>query len=324
MVNLTFGNVITRWSFDPLVVLGVLVAGVLYYIGNVATRHLLPSGHRMGPRRWKSAMFYSSLALVYLALESPLDYLSAYFFWAHMIQHLVLIMLVAPLSLLGDPALPILRGLPLALRRRALSNIIQWGPARALGAAIGWLSHPIQASASFAIVLYAWHLPALYNLTLRNQTVHDCEHAMFLAVSILLWAQVIDQTQYRCTLGYGTRAVYVFLAAVENHMLSVVLAFAPSPLYAYANLHPRPANISAYTDQQIAGGIMWVPGMLLYGGALCIFLFKWLREQTLPNGVVSATGSLGGQAVNARAARIDGSATAITNGVDPAALLGAK
>ncbi|MGH2409798.1 MAG: hypothetical protein ACRDGS_05440, partial [Chloroflexota bacterium] len=77
MIPLTFGNVMSRWSFDPLVVIGVVLAAVLYHIGNQATQQLLPAGHRMGPRRWKSAMFYTSLALVVLALESPLDYLSA-------------------------------------------------------------------------------------------------------------------------------------------------------------------------------------------------------------------------------------------------------
>jgi cytochrome c oxidase assembly factor CtaG len=324
MITLTFGNVITRWSFDPLVVIGVTLAAVLYHIGNQATQQLLPPGHRMGPRRWKSAMFYTSLVLVVLALESPLDYLSASLMWAHMIQHLVLIMLVAPLSLLGDPALPLLRGLPLAFRRKALARVTHWPPVQAIAAAITWLSQPVRASVSFAVTLYAWHSPSLYNLTLRNAAVHDLEHAMFLGVSILLWSQVIDQTQFRCRMGYGARCVYVVVSAAENHLLSVVLALATSPIYAYARLTSRPGNITALSDQQIAGGIMWVPGMFLYGTAFSIFLFKWLKEQTLPNGVTSradlkpisrGTGPLPRSEVHA--AVLDAAA-------DSGALLGAK
>ena len=287
MTNLTFSTLITQWSFDPLVVLGVALPAVLYGRGTIMTRQLLPAGHSRGPRAWKIALFYSSLALVLLALESPIDALAGSLMWAHMVQHLMLIMLVAPLALLGDPALPVLRGLPSGLRRRSLGSILRWRWLGLVGQALAWLARPLPASITFTLTLWCWHWPPLYNLTLRNQGAHDLEHLMFVGSSLLLWSQVIDQTQFRCSMDYGKRALYMFSSAVQNHLLSVILAFATVPLYAYKALPYRPGGITALSDQQIAGGIMWVPGMLMYGTAFSIFFFKWLKTQTLPSGVSS-------------------------------------
>jgi len=289
----TLPTLLRHWSFDPQIMIALIAIGALYWIGTTATLAALPKNHRLGPRAWRVASFYVALLLIVVALESPLDDLSLQLMWAHMIQHLILIMLVPELLLLGDPALPLLRGLPITMRRRALGRVFGWRWVGALGAAVRRVARPVPAFCLFIGTLWVWHWPAFYNLTLRDQGIHDLEHLTFLLTAVLFWWQVIDQTQFRCRLNYVQRAVYVFLGAVGNHLLAVVLAFVTVPLYAYRHLAVRPGGISALADQQFAGGIMWVPGMFLYGAAFSIFLYKWLQSEKLAPGqsTVGATGT---------------------------------
>jgi cytochrome c oxidase assembly factor CtaG len=270
------------WAFNPQILLSVAVLALLFWRGTRATRALLPKNHRLRRRGWQSTCFYASLALAVIALESPIEKLSQSFMWAHMVQHLILIMLVAPLALLGDPVMPLLRGFPLGARRRALGVLLHRRSIRVLGAVLGWMSRPKQAFVLFALTFYSWHFVPFYNATLQSQPLHDLEHATFIAASLLLWWQVIDQTQVRSQLSYFWRAAYMFVAALENHILALILSLSTVPFYAYKNLVRPAGTINALTDQQIAGGIMWVPGMLLFGGAFAIFFYKWLRSQALP------------------------------------------
>ncbi len=277
----SFVAALSKWSLDPQIIIALVVVGALYWIGTSATLAVLPRHHRLGPRPWRIALFYLSLLLIVIALESPLDYLAQQLMWAHMIQHLILIMLVPELMLLGDPALPLLRGLPIAMRRRTLGAMLGWRWLHVVGWVMSRISRPVPAFTLFAVTLWGWHWPPFYNLTLQNQGVHDLEHLTFLATAILFWWQVIDQTGFRCRMSYLKRAIYVFLGAVTNHLLAVILALVTVPLYAYRHLAERPGGISALTDQQLAGGIMWVPGMFLYGTAFSIFLYKWLQSEKL-------------------------------------------
>lgn len=284
---------LAHWSFDPQIVLPVLLLGVLYWLGTRSTLALVPSRHRLGRRLWKAALFYTALLLVLVALESPIDHYALSLMWVHMVQHLILITLVPPLALLGDPALPLLRGVPVAARRRFLAAAMRWGWLQRVGQGLGALARPVPAFLIATFTLWSWHFPPLYNLTLRDQGVHDLEHFCFLAASTLFWWQMIDQTQFRCRQGYGRRAVYAFCTAVQNHLLAVTIALAPLPIYAYKNLAQRPGGISALVDQQLAGGFMWVPGMLIYGTAFLICMYKWLCAQNLPIGSSAVEGQAG-------------------------------
>lgn len=280
----SFAGVWGHWPLDPQILIAVVAVGALYWIGTRATLALLPPRHPRGPRWWRAGLFYLSLVLVLVALQSPLDYLSQTLMWAHMIQHLILLMAVPPLMLLGDPALPLLRGLPSAMRRRALGQVLSWRWVHGLGALVAWVARPLPTFILFGFTLYIWHWPVLYDLTLSDQGVHDLEHLTFLLAGVLFWWQVIDQTQFRCRMRYHMRAVYVFCGAGQNHLLAVTLALVTVPLYSYRHLAVRPGGISALADQQYAGGIMWVPGMFLYGTAFVIFLYKWLQSEKLAIG----------------------------------------
>lgn len=262
------------WPVDAPFFL-VLAAAVLYWLGG--KRH--GPGHRVtAERRWRSVAFYGGLLSIVIALDTPLDPLADKLFAAHMTQHILLLMVAPPLVVLSAPWLRLWQPLPLGFRRTVAKSIARdhWAaPLRGLGRL---LSRPLPAWIAFNAVLVAWHVPALYNVTLSNQAVHDLEHATFLVTGMLFWLQVADSPPVRSRLRYGQRAVYLTAALLVSWVLAIVLAFASSPLYsAYSQLAHRPGGLSAYADQQIAAGIMWVPGSIPFTIAIIWALYRWLE-----------------------------------------------
>jgi len=222
-------------------------------------------------------MFYAGLLTIFLAVATPIETLSKQLLWVHMIQHLLLMGVAAPLIVLGAPWMSLWRPLPLRLRKalaRTATRSPRLAPARRLGRA---LASPVGAWLAFSVNLLGWHLPALYDLTLRNVDVHALEHLTFLAFGILLWMQVIASPPFKPSLPVSWRIGYIASAMLPNVALSMVLAFARSPLYEpYAQLAHRPGGISALADQQIAAGIMWSAGDLPFGIAVALLVQRWL------------------------------------------------
>src|SRR6267378_3483089 len=259
------------WPIEPWVLLGVEVTAILYLWGG--QRRVAP------PFRRRAVAFWSGLATILLALDTPVEALARQLFWAHMTQHLLLIMVAAPLLVLGAPWLQIWRGLPLSIRRPLARTAVRHpalaGPRRV----IAWLSAPASAFMLATANLWFWHWPAAYDLTLRDHLVHHLEHGLFLGLGILFWAQVIDQHPFHARLPQLQRAVFVFGATIASWTLAAVLAFATAPFYSYAALPSRPGGISALTDQQFGAGIMWVPGSITYSIVFIMCLYLWFREE---------------------------------------------
>lgn len=259
----------------------VLGAAVLYWLGG--------RRHRQGNRhdrdeRLRSAAFYAGLLTIVIALDAPLDDLADSLFLAHMTQHLILLMVAPPLIVLSAPWLRLWRPLPLGFRRTVAKSVArgQWAaPLRALG---GLLARPVPAWIAFNMVLVGWHVPALYDATLSNSAIHYLEHATFLLAGVLFWLQVFDSPPVRARLGYGARAVYLTAATLVSWVLAIVLALASRPLYgAYAGLTHRPGGLSALADQQLAGGMMWVPGSIPFTIAIVWALYRWLEPTADPS-----------------------------------------
>jgi putative membrane protein len=260
------------WPIEPWVLFGVEVTAILYIWG--AQKELPRSGGRV-----RVGAFWFALAVILFALDTPLEWLARQLFWAHMTQHLLLIMVAAPLLVLASPWLRIWRGLPLRIRR-PLARVAVKHPALAIPRGVlKWVSAPTAAFVLSTVNLWAWHWPVLYDLTLRNHTVHHLEHALFLGLGILFWAQVIEQYPFRLRLSAFQRASYVFLGTIQSWALAAVLAFATTPYYAYALFLSRPGGISALADQQLGAGIMWVPGSITYSIVFLAALFLWFREE---------------------------------------------
>jgi cytochrome c oxidase assembly factor CtaG len=270
---LSWNILVNDWTFEPLVVGALAFAAVLYWLGEWTSNKVKPRP------LWKSVCFYSGLLFIFIALESPIDYLDGQLFWLHMLQHLLLIMVAAPLIILGVPAIPILRSSPLGFRRHFLRMVTTQSWSHRVATVVSWIASPVPAAITFLAAFYLWHWSYLFNLTLQNQSVHDLEHLGFLATALLFWSQVIEQRPVRMKMSYVQRAGYVVLVGAAGNFLAMYFVFATKPLYQqYARLSPRPFGMGALTDQQLAGALMWVPVLFVFLTAFCVLAYKWLRE----------------------------------------------
>jgi cytochrome c oxidase assembly factor CtaG len=258
---------LTRWSADPSLAY-VGIAALLYWLGGRGWRSRARHARR-------EIAFAGGLLTIVAALDSPLDAYADELFWAHMLQHVLLLTIAPPLILLGRPWPRMWRALPLPWRAsagRALARARWTVPLRVV-------VRPLPAWLLFNGAIVAWHIPGAYDATLGDGPVHSIEHAMFFFTGLLFWAHVVEAGPVRARLPGPVRAAYVVGAMVVGWVLAIVLVLVPHPLYGpYAALAGRPGGISALTDQQIAAGMMWVPGSISYTVAVLIALWRWLGE----------------------------------------------
>lgn len=261
------------WSLDPPLVLIVDLA-ILYWIG--ARRTVTPQRTR-GAQRWRTGCFYAALVVLAIALASPIDALSEQLFWVHMTQHVLLLVVAAPLLVAARPWVRLWRSLPLDARRwlaRGFSEGRSTAPLRLVSRAVGG---PMVGFAAFSVVLLAWHLPSMFDATLRSGFLHALEHTLFFTTAVMFWKHAIPSPPLHTPLVAAQRVAYAIGGMVVSWVLAVVLALAPNPLYAhYANEASRPGGISALSDQQLAAGIMWVPGSITFLIVVFVYLHRWL------------------------------------------------
>ena len=277
------------WSIDPpLVLVGLLT--VLYWIGS---RRTVTPPRTRSLQRWRNASFYAAMATLAIATSSPIDPLSGQLFWVHMIQHVLLMLVAAPLLVASRPWIRLWRALPLSWRRWLAHGLAEGRRTAPLRALTRLLGTPAAGLLLFSVVLLGWHVPAMFDATLTSETIHALEHTLFFAVAVLLFKQVIPSPPLRATLGDVQRVLYVIAAMTVSWVLAVVLALAPRALYPhYAQLGNRPGGISALADQQLAAGIMWVPGSITFVIIIFVYVHRWLappapggtREPSLAGG----------------------------------------
>lgn len=216
---------------------------------------------------WARALaFGGGLAVVYLAVGSPLDALGERFLLsAHMVQHLLLVYVAPPLLWLG---------LPTALVDRML---LGWAPLRS-----GWggLVHPVVAGASFTLILSLWHLPVLYEAALRDKTVHVFEHATMFGSALLLWWPLCGPSRLLPPSRPGVRMIFLLLLLVGQTPVFGLLTLTDVvlyPTYAYA---PRLAffPLSPLDDQILAGILMMVANVGVFLLCFGLAFFDWYRS----------------------------------------------
>jgi cytochrome c oxidase assembly factor CtaG len=255
---------LTPWSQDPSLV----------YVGLAAGLYALGSRGRGRPQPLQALAFSASLLTIVIALDSPIDYYADELFWVHMVQHILLLTVAPPLLLLGRPWPRMWRALPLEPRTKVARTIAlsPWA------APVRTLARPIPAWIVFNATIVGWHIPAAYDATLTSGVVHALEHAMFFFTGLLFWARVIDPGPLRPRLVWPARIAYTAGAMVVGWLLAITLVIVPHPIYGYyAALVTRPGGISALTDQQLAAGVMWVPGSLAYAITFIIGFYRWLE-----------------------------------------------
>lgn len=253
-----------------------------------ATSMLYALGTRGRPRQ-RAWWFVAGTLAVGVALASPVAAYDDKLLWVHMVQHVLLLTVAPPLILLGWPGNTSWRAFPLGFRRRTARAVARGRWFAPLRGAVRTLTRPSVALAVFVATMAVWHVPALFNATLRSTLIHELEHALFFATGLIFWSRLVDSPPLWSRLAPPMRAFYASLAMLACWILALVLGLASSPFYSgYAELASRPGGISALADQHLAAGVMWVPGSIPFVLAVMLFAYRWLDDGAEPRAAAVA------------------------------------
>jgi cytochrome c oxidase assembly factor CtaG len=244
-------SVLQSWS-APLGLYAVLLLTVFVYArGWLHLRKGFPSAILA----WRLAAFLAGIGCVWLAIGSPLAAFDEASLTVHMIQHLLLMSFAPPLILLGAPALPLLHGLPQSLARDVVGRVLRWRPVQWLGS---FLTNPALAWLIAALTLLVWHVPAIFDLALRSESVHKFEHATFFTAGLLFWWPVIQPWPSVPRWPRWSIPLYLFAATLPCDALSGFLVFCDRVVYISYLSAPKVMGLSPLADQQCAAALMWV------------------------------------------------------------------
>jgi putative membrane protein len=252
----------TAWSIDTGVVIPLLLVAVLYFRG-ASARHGISGRQKL--------YFWAGWSVLCAALLSPLHPLGEALFSAHMAQHELLMVAAAPLLVLARPMVALLWGLPFTWRR-ALG---QWSKQRAFQGGWRFFTYPMTAWWIHAAALWIWHIPRLFQSTLKSDWVHSAQHLSFLGAALLFWWSLFYA---HGKARYGASVLYLFTTAVHTSILGSLLTFASTVWYPVYLSTTAAWGLTPLEDQQAGGLIMWIPAGLIYVIAALALFASWLRE----------------------------------------------
>ena len=263
-MDATTGFSWTDWHLHPSIVIGIVALAVAYMLGVGPLRRRYNWAQRAEPT--KVTLFALGLLVLVLALQSPLhDLGDEFLFSAHMAQHMLLILVVAPLLLGGTPGW-LLRPL---LRRRGVFP------------AARFLTRPLIAIATFNATLLLWHLPTAYEAALDLRGVHILEHVLFLGTAVLMWWPILSPIPELPRLNPPLQMLYLFVQSMVPAVLGAFITFSGSILYPTYAAAPRVFEMTAIVDQRLGGLIMKLPGTLVLWGAVTVVFFRWAGDEQL-------------------------------------------
>jgi putative membrane protein len=260
------------WHWEWSVLLGCALLAALY---GLALHRLRPrlaalSDSHLG---WRITSFAGALLIVLVSLNGPLHDLSdLYLFSTHMVQHLFLAQIFPLLLLLG---------LPPELTRRLLAP--RW--ARTVW---GWLAGVPAGFILYTVVFSVWHVPALYNLMMRDHDFHIAMHLMVMGTAVLMWWPILGGDAVAKPLPPAAQMLYLFLLGTPMMAVAAPITFANHPLYEWYALAPRFMGFSALEDQRLGGLLMWVPGGLFYWAVMSVVFFRWSAQESRPDEPLAA------------------------------------
>jgi putative membrane protein len=273
LLHATTARLWADWDWEPGIVLPLAIAAVLYARG---LRLLWDEHVGRGIRVWEATSFAAGWIVSVLALISPLHALSEQLFVAHMVQHELLMVLAAPLLVVGRPLVPMLWALPSRGRRRV------GGLARrpALRASWRFVSRPIVAFLIHGAAIWLWHVPALFQATLRSDAIHALQHLSFFGTALLFWWTIVHAHapggRARAA-SFGGAVLLLFGTALHSGALGALLTFSRTLWYPAYGSAARAWGLTAFEDQQLAGLVMWIPATFAYLIAALFLFAAWLR-----------------------------------------------
>jgi putative membrane protein len=263
-------ELLSRWTPDPLVLTSLVVSAAAYARG---TWQLWRRARRYeGVRAWHLVCFAAGWLTVALSLLSPLDAFSDISFAAHMTQHELLMLVAAPLLVLGRPLVVLLWSLPLAARR----SVGHWLSRERVAAFWRFVTGPFATLLLHALAVWVWHIPALFDAALADERVHAVQHLCFFGSAALFWWAIVHGRYGR--VGYGVSVLFVFATAMHQSVLGALLTVGQVIWYPLTARRAVDAGLDPLQDQQLAGILMWVPSGIVFA-LLGLALFSaWLGD----------------------------------------------
>jgi putative membrane protein len=254
------------WTFDPLVVAPLLMAGALYAIG--IARLWRSAGVGRGVRGWQVGCYAAGLVSLALALCSPLHWAGERVFVFHMIEHEIVMAISAPLIAVSRPVGAFLWAVPRRLRT-SLGALARSRPIQAVWTA---LVTPRNATILHGIAIWAWHAPPLLDASIASLATHRLQHLSFLVTALLFWWALVRRASA------GAAAGHLFVTMLHTSALGALIALAPRVLYDVQTARAAEWGLTPLEDQQLAGLVMWVPAGAAYAGAALIFAGIWIAR----------------------------------------------
>lgn len=258
------------WSWEPGIILPLLLVAVLYAVGSTRLRQRNTT--RPGINNWQIASFWSAWLVLVLSLDSPLHKLGEVLFSAHMTQHELLMVVAAPLIVFSKPIIAMLFAIPEQWR------IWLGALTKSSGFRRFWiaLTGPLVVWAIHGLTIWIWHIPVLYQATLDNEFIHAIQHISFLGTALLFWWTLVHGRYGK--LGYGIAFLYVFTTAIHTSILGALMTFAQRVWYPIYQGRTTPWNLTPIEDQQLGGLIMWIPSGVVFVIVGLAMLGAWIGE----------------------------------------------
>jgi putative membrane protein len=249
------------WENHNSVIIGAIVLAALY---------LWAVGPLRKKRGWapkfpaaRAATFLGGLLVMFVALNGPIHDLSDYYqFNVHMIQHLMLTEIFAPMFILGLPAWLV----------KAL--VVDTG----LGRAAKFWGGPLVGGGVFIVCLAFWHMPPFYDLMMRNHNIHIVTHVMFMITAVMSWWCVFCPLEEAGKVKEPVAMLYLFLLGIPMQIVAAIITLSETVLYTWYATAPRIGGLSAIDDQKLGGLIMWVPGGLVIWIAITALWVSWTHR----------------------------------------------
>jgi putative membrane protein len=250
-----------EWNLQPQLVIGLAGQIGLYLALIGPLRRYFPGAAPV--EQHQIQLFVLGWLALVAALLSPIDRLAGALLTMHMVQHILLTLVAAPLLLLGTP-------------RWMLRPILKIPGALPIGEFVTGL---VPAFIAFNVVFSLWHVPRYYEAALAVELIHSVEHISIFVLAGLLWWPICSPLDELPAPPPILQVVYLFLQSLPPTILGAILTFAEKPLYGHYERAQRLWGLSALTDQQLAGLLMWIPGSLLFFAILTVIFIRWLEQE---------------------------------------------
>jgi putative copper resistance protein D len=219
---------------------------------------------------WRAASFLAGVTVLVLALQGPIDTFADDLFSVHLVQHVLIGFVAAPLLVLGSPVLLVMRLVPGDVRRGVLLPLVRTAPVAAM-------TYPPLTWLLFGVTMWLVHFSPLYELALESEAIHRLEHLLILGTAVLYWLPALGEEPLAHRLSWSRRFFYVFLGMPVSSVLGLVIASETMVLYpAYAAAADA---TTALADQRLAGAIMWVGTDLIGIVLLGLLIARWARAE---------------------------------------------